>query len=73
MQINCGSAFSMAVLDKEGAGDNLVMWGFGDQGQLANESEDITEPTVIALKGRRVLSADGGGQHTIMLLAPKEA
>jgi regulator of chromosome condensation len=72
IQINCGSAFSMAVMDKGGLGDNLVMWGFGDQGQLANGSEDIEVPTFIPLKGRVVVCADGGGQHSILLLKPKD-
>jgi regulator of chromosome condensation len=62
----------MAVLNKDGDGDNLVMWGFGDQGQLANGCEDVTTPEVVALKGRVVLGAEGGGQHTIMVLKPKE-
>ncbi|KAL3900806.1 MAG: hypothetical protein SGCHY_001086 [Lobulomycetales sp.] len=71
-QIDCGSAFSMAItrdpLDK---GNNLVMWGFGEQGQLANSSEDIPEPETIELKGRVVITAGGGGQHTTMLLKPR--
>lgn len=47
-------------------------WGYGEMGQLSNESQDAPEPFEIDLKGRNVICVGGGGQHTVLLLAPKE-
>ncbi|KAJ2996832.1 Regulator of chromosome condensation [Globomyces sp. JEL0801] len=66
--LSCGSAFTLAVTQ---TGD-VYAWGYGEMGQLANESEDAPEPFQIELKGREVLMASGGGQHTVMLIKPKE-
>jgi regulator of chromosome condensation len=66
--ISCGGAFTLAVTQQ---GD-LYAWGYGEMGQLANGSVDALEPFQIELKGRKVISATGGGQHTVMLLEPKE-
>ncbi|KAJ3345053.1 Regulator of chromosome condensation [Kappamyces sp. JEL0680] len=67
-QISCGAAFSLAVTED----NNLYAWGYGEMGQLANGSEDAPIPFEVELKGRQVLSASGGGQHTVLLLAPKD-
>lgn len=40
-------------------------------GQLANESKDALIPFQIQLKEREVLAVAAGGQHTVILLAPK--
>lgn len=66
--ISCGAAFSLAVTH---TGD-LWAWGYGEMGQLANESSDAPVPFQIDLKGRHVIMATGGGQHTVMLIAPKQ-
>jgi regulator of chromosome condensation len=67
--IACGAAFSLAVTEDDG--DNLWGWGYGEMGQLSNGSADSDEPFNVALKGRRVIDAAGGGQHTLLLIAPK--
>ena len=41
-------------------------------GQLANEGEDAPIPFKVELKGRQVLDTAAGGQHSVILLAPKE-
>jgi regulator of chromosome condensation len=66
--ISSGGAFTLAVTK---TGD-LYAWGYGEMGQLANGSCDALEPFQIELKGRHVLSATGGGQHTVILLEPKQ-
>jgi regulator of chromosome condensation len=66
--ISCGAAFTLAVTKSQ----DLYAWGYGEMGQLANGSEDAPLPFQIELKGRKVLSATGGGQHTVLLLEPKE-
>lgn len=50
---------------------NLYAWGYGEMGQLANGSEDAPEPFQLELKDRKVLDVACGGQHTVILLAPK--
>ena len=40
-------------------------------GQLANNSVDAPIPFKVDLNGRFVLDASAGGQHTLMLLRPK--
>jgi regulator of chromosome condensation len=68
--ISCGSAFSLALSNEPC--DNLYMWGYGEMGQLANGlDEDSNIPSKINLKGRTVLNASCGGQHTVLLLSPK--
>ncbi len=66
--ISCGAAFSLAVTHD---GD-LWAWGYGEMGQLANESSDAPIPFQIDLKGRKVIMASGGGQHSVILVAPKD-
>ncbi|KAJ3110920.1 Regulator of chromosome condensation [Phlyctochytrium bullatum] len=68
--ISSNGAFSLA-LTKE-SGNNLWMWGYGEMGQLANNNEDADEPFEVELKERCVYVAAAGGQHTVMLLKPKE-
>ncbi len=65
----CGGYFSFALTSDEG--DNLFMWGFGESGQLANGGENAEEPERIDLKGRFVIAAAAGGQHSVFLLAPR--
>ena len=65
----CGGFFSFALTSDEG--DNLFMWGYGESGQLANGGENAEEPERIDLKGRYVISAAAGGQHSVFLLAPR--
>lgn len=67
-QISCGSAFTLAVTKD----NDLYAWGYGEMGQLANEGEDAPTPFKIELKDRKVLGAAAGGQHTVLLLAPKD-
>jgi regulator of chromosome condensation len=66
--ISCGAAFSLAVTEA----NDLYAWGYGEMGQLANEEQDAPTPFQVELKGRTVLYASGGGQHSVLLLAPKE-
>jgi len=70
-EINCGSAFSLALARNDGTGNNLLVWGFGEQGQLGNQGVDVEEPEEVSFKGRVLLCAEGGGQHTVMLILPK--
>ena len=65
--ISCGSAFSLAITNQGG----LYAWGYGEMGQLANESQDAPIPFQLDLKSRKVFAASGGGQHTVLLLEPK--
>jgi regulator of chromosome condensation len=66
--ISCGSAFSLAISQD----NDLWAWGYGEMGQLANENEDAPIPFQVELKGRQVLDTAAGGQHSVILLAPKE-
>ncbi|KAJ3096584.1 Regulator of chromosome condensation [Phlyctochytrium planicorne] len=63
-------AFSLALVKPEG--NNLWMWGYGEMGQLSNNFEDAKEPFEVELKERHVYVAAAGGQHTVMLIKPKE-
>jgi regulator of chromosome condensation len=67
--ISCGGSFSLAVTDEDG--NNLYMWGYGEMGQLSNGCVDAEEPFCVELKGRKVIEAAGGGQHSILLIQPK--
>lgn len=85
--IACGSSFSLAVTqqpnssdsandmdsddEEDRGGNNLYMWGYGEMGQLSNGCMDADEPEQTNLKGRRVLNASAGGQHTVLVIAPK--
>lgn len=71
-QISAGGAFSLAVTGDQKSGNSLYGWGYGEMGQLANESEDAPVPHRFALKDRRVFEASAGGQHTVLLLSPKD-
>lgn len=66
--ISCGSAFSLGVTKDE----DLMAWGYGECGQLGNSGEDEEKPTVIDLKGRKVIKAEAGGQHSVLLLHPRQ-
>jgi regulator of chromosome condensation len=66
-QVSAGGAFSIAVSSSD-KGSNVYGWGYGEMGQLANESEDALEPHRMNLKDRVVYDASAGGQHTLMLL-----
>ncbi len=57
--------------DDDTRGNNLYMWGYGEMGQLSNGCMDADEPEQTNLKGRRVLNASAGGQHTVLVIAPK--
>jgi regulator of chromosome condensation len=73
-QISAGGAFSLAVVSSSEGNtvNSLYGWGYGEMGQLANESEDAPVPHRFALKDRRVFEASAGGQHTVLLLSPKD-
>ncbi|KAJ3197627.1 Regulator of chromosome condensation [Irineochytrium annulatum] len=68
--ISANGAFSLAVTEEES--DNLFMWGYGEMGQLANKGENEDTPARVELKGRHVFMAAAGGQHTVLLIRPKE-
>ncbi|KAJ3096928.1 Regulator of chromosome condensation [Physocladia obscura] len=73
IQVSANGAFTLAVTqDTEFNGNNLWLWGYGEMGQLANGGEDESIPTQIELKGRHVYLGRCGGQHTLLLLKPKE-
>lgn len=71
-QISCGDCSSFAVTDK----GTVYAWGMGSNNQLGLGSEDDAfEPVLLTgaqVKDKRVMSANGGGQHT-MFLVSKEA
>ena len=68
--VSAGGAFSLAVSDE--SGNNIYLWGYGEMGQLGNESEDSPTPHQLFLKDRIVYDASAGGQTTVLLLNPKE-
>jgi len=68
VSISCGSAFSLGVT-KDG---DFMAWGYGECGQLGNSGSDEEKPTVIDLKGRKVIKAEAGGQHSVLLLHPRQ-
>ena len=71
MHISSNGAFSLAITGGQDEGNNLWMWGYGEMGQLANNFEDEESPFQVELKGRHVLQASCGGQHTLLLIRPK--
>jgi len=68
ISISCGSAFSLGVT-KDG---DFMAWGYGECGQLGNSGSDEEKPTIIDLKGRKVIKAEAGGQHSVLLLHPRQ-
>ncbi|KAJ3138510.1 Regulator of chromosome condensation [Physocladia obscura] len=73
IQVSANGAFTLAVTqDTKFEGNNLWLWGYGEMGQLANGGEDESTPTQVELKGRHVYLGQCGGQHTLLLLKPKE-
>jgi len=67
--IACGSNHCCAVT----ADGDLFTWGFGEMSQLGHgEAEDEASPRVVGAVRGRVAQAGAGGQHTVMLLKPKE-
>ena len=66
-RVSAGGAFTLATTEQ-----GVFGWGYGEMGQLGNNSVDESAPTPIALNGRVVLDAKAGGQHTLLLLKPKE-
>ncbi|KAJ3278560.1 Regulator of chromosome condensation [Borealophlyctis nickersoniae] len=69
-QVAGGGSFSLAVTNEEA--NNLYGWGYGEMGQLANGGEDSATPFKVELKGRQVIMAAAGGQHTVLLVKPKD-
>ena len=48
-------------------------WGFGEMSQLGHgEADDEPSPRLVSAVRGRVAQAGAGGQHTVMLLKPKE-
>ncbi|KAI8842866.1 regulator of chromosome condensation 1/beta-lactamase-inhibitor protein II [Chytriomyces cf. hyalinus JEL632] len=73
ISVSANGAFTCAVTeDNDFEGNNLWLWGFGEMGQLANGGEDESTPNEVELKGRHVYKAACGGQHTLLLLRPKD-
>jgi regulator of chromosome condensation len=50
----------------------LYGWGYGEMGQLANESQDSPTPHLFSLKERGILDMAAGGQHSVLLLTFKK-
>jgi alpha-tubulin suppressor-like RCC1 family protein len=76
IEIACGNEFSMAVVrNDDQTGNNLYMWGQGEEFQLGNMTEDdeegesVSVPTMVDLGGRVVISARGGTSHTMFIVA----
>ncbi|KAJ3078593.1 Regulator of chromosome condensation [Rhizoclosmatium hyalinum] len=73
IEVSANGAFTLAVTrDDDFEGNNLWLWGYGEMGQLANGGEDENTPHEVELKGRHVYKAQCGGQHTLLLLRPKD-
>ncbi|TPX32425.1 hypothetical protein SmJEL517_g04468 [Synchytrium microbalum] len=70
--VSAGTFFSVALSDEET--NNLYTWGYGEMGQLCNPGvdDDVLRPFRTNLNNRKVLMVSAGGQHTLMLLAPKD-
>ncbi|EGF76941.1 hypothetical protein BATDEDRAFT_36131 [Batrachochytrium dendrobatidis JAM81] len=71
VSVSAGGAFSLALIRNASGTNDLYGWGYGEMGQLSNGSVDCCEPEQFNLKGRHVIQAAAGGQHTLMLLRPK--
>jgi alpha-tubulin suppressor-like RCC1 family protein len=73
IEIGCGSEFSFVVVMDRGYGNNLFGFGQGEQFQLGNMNDDddmgesLSEPTMIDVGGRVVLSAKGGTNHSMFI------
>ncbi|KAI8824049.1 regulator of chromosome condensation 1/beta-lactamase-inhibitor protein II [Fimicolochytrium jonesii] len=81
IEISSNSSFNLAISDTVAmdsdnpteARSNLYSWGYGDMGQLCNEGGgDENTPFLVGLKGRRVIKASAGGQHSVFLIAPRQ-
>ncbi|KAI9020374.1 regulator of chromosome condensation 1/beta-lactamase-inhibitor protein II [Hyaloraphidium curvatum] len=69
-QVSCGGAFTLAVTEEL----DLWGWGYGERGQLGSEgAEDVETPEQIEIRQRKCVKVSAGGQHTVMLILPKEA
>jgi regulator of chromosome condensation len=69
MQVSCGSTFTTSITNDL----DLWAWGYGERGQLGSEGgTDVEEPEQVEMRGRKCLKVSAGGQHTMMLLRPKE-
>ncbi|XP_068149326.1 regulator of chromosome condensation [Drosophila tropicalis] len=66
--VGCGECCSYAI-DEDG---KLYTWGMGSNNQLGvGDGEDELEPVLVQSKAtseKRILLADGGGQHSIFLV-----
>ncbi|TPX51738.1 hypothetical protein SeLEV6574_g00126 [Synchytrium endobioticum] len=81
VSVSANNEFSLAVTDEPQ--NNIFFWGDGQSHQLCNQQEDDDDDDGISdgkdepfpfrpnLKGRKVIQASAGGQHTVLLLAPK--
>ncbi|KAI9105968.1 regulator of chromosome condensation 1/beta-lactamase-inhibitor protein II [Phlyctochytrium arcticum] len=72
--VSANGSFSLAISATSAAGSNeFYTWGYGDMGQLANSGGGDEEvPFEVPLKGREIISASAGGQHSVLLLQPKK-
>ncbi len=69
--IAAGRVHSLACVDAADDGAPLIFtWGSGRNGRLGHgDQEDAERPRVVeALRGRQVLQAAAGHDHTLMLL-----
>ncbi len=65
--VSAGGAFSLSSNL-----ESLYGWGYGEMGQLANDSQDSCEPHQFSLKSRGILDMSAGGQHSLLLLTFKK-
>ncbi|KAJ3012719.1 Regulator of chromosome condensation [Thoreauomyces humboldtii] len=73
VDVSANGSWSLAVADKSTEdGSNLYTWGYGDMNQLCNGGGDEDTPFNVQLKGRSVITAAAGGQHSVYLIAPKD-
>lgn len=70
--VNCGECCSYAITND----GKLYTWGMGSNNQLGvGDGDDELEPTLVQSKAtldKRILLADGGGQHSIFLVEADE-
>ncbi len=74
MQV-CATSHSSSALSENVVQDrsNWWAWGTGEEGQLMNGGENWQTPEPVDLKGREVIQAELGAQHSIILLKPRLA